>query len=156
MNHGSIIQTIIVSWFFLMAAFSGKACQEQKAKGTNTIQSNASQKTGVVKEGVWGGPHILMEVTQSGATITYDCAVGTIDQRIQLDSDGRFDARGTHTRQNSGPVRSDETPDRHPARYTGRIDGNRMTLVLTLTDTKENVGTFTLTYGEKPELTRCA
>ena len=156
MNHGSIIQTIIVSWFFLMAAFSGKACQEQKAKGTNTIQSNASQKTGVVKEGVWGGPHILMEVTQSGATITYDCAVGTIDQRIQLDSDGRFDVRGTHTRQNSGPVRSDETPDRHPARYTGRIDGNRMTLVLTLTDTKENVGTFTLTYGEKPELTRCA
>src|SRR5216117_3828977 len=104
MKHGSIILTIIVSWFFLVAAFSGKACQEQKAKGTNTIQSNAPQRTGMVKEGVWGGPHILMEVTQSGATITYDCAVGTIDQRIQLDSDGRFDVRGTHTRQNSGPV----------------------------------------------------
>jgi len=31
-----------------------------------------------------------------------------------------------------------------------------MTLVVTLTDTKETVGTFSLTFGERPELHRCA
>ena len=113
------------------------------------------ERTDKVKNGVWGGQHILMEITESGAQITYDCALGTVDQPFDVNKDGEFDLKGTHTRQRGGPVRSDESPDRHPARYTGRIEGNTMTLTVTLTDTKEPAGKFLLTYGERSELTRC-
>jgi hypothetical protein len=98
----------------------------------------------------------MMEVTDAGADLTYDCAHGTIGQPIALDSNGRFDVQGTHTRERGGAARSDETPDRHPARYTGRVDGKVMTLVVTLADTNETVGTFSLTFGERPEIHRCA
>jgi hypothetical protein len=108
-----------------------------------------------VPEGVWGGPHIIMEVTANSAAITCDCAVGTIDEPIKIDKDGRFAVRGTFTRQRGGSVRSDETPDRNPAHYAGRVDGKSMTLVVTLPNTNETVDTFYLKYGEQPELTRC-
>lgn len=114
-----------------------------------------TEKGDKVQNGVWGGPHILMNVTESGALITYDCAHGTIDQRIVSDHDGRFELQGTHVREVGGPVRSDHQPDSHPARYAGRVEGKTMTLTVTLTDTKESAGTFSLTYGEQPELTRC-
>jgi hypothetical protein len=121
-----------------------------------TADSAPMQEARQVSEGVWGGANVLMEVTDAGAAITYECAHGTIEQRVELDGKGCFDVRGTHTRERGGPVRSDETPDRHPARYAGRVDGKIMTLVVTLTDTKETVGTFSLTFGERPELRRCA
>lgn len=79
-----------------------------------------------------------------------------IEQRIELDSDGRFEVEGVHTRERRGPARSGDTPDRHPARYTGRVNGKTMILVVTLTDTNETVGTFSLTFGEPPELHKCA
>jgi len=118
-------------------------------------ESHSTKIDSTLKNGIWGGPHIIMEVTATGASITYDCAVGVIDQKISLDSTGHFDVRGTHTKQHAGPTRSDETPDRHPARYTGQVEGTNMTLLLELTDTKERVGTFSLKLGEQPELTRC-
>lgn len=108
-----------------------------------------------MQNGVWGGPHILMEVSQGGAKITYDCAHGTIDHEIVPDRDGRFDLQGTHVSEVGGPVRSDHEPVSHAARYTGRYDGKTMTLTVTLNDTKETVGTFSLTHGEQPELARC-
>ncbi len=98
----------------------------------------------------------MMEVTDAGAALTYDCAHGTIDQPIVLDGSGRFDVRGTHTREHGGAAMSNEDPNRHPARYTGRVDGKVMTLVVTLADTKEAIGTFSLTLGERPEIHRCA
>ena len=112
-------------------------------------------ETTKVAEGVWGGPHIIMEVTADSAVITCDCAVGTIDEPFKIDKDGRFAVRGTFTRQRRGPVRSDETPNRHPAHYAGRVDGKSMTLVVKLPNTNETVDTFHLKYGEQPELTRC-
>lgn len=108
-----------------------------------------------VTEGVWGGSHIIMEVHSDSAVITCDCAVGTIDEPIKIDKDGRFAVRGTFTRQRRGSVSSDETPDRHPAHYAGRVDGNSMTLVVTLPNSNETEGTYHLKHGEHPELTRC-
>ena len=46
--------------------------------------------------GTWGGDHIRLEVSGTGATLEYDCAVGTIEGSI-LPRDGRFSASGTHT-----------------------------------------------------------
>jgi hypothetical protein len=105
--------------------------------------------------GTWGGEHISLEVTDRGGRVEYDCAHGSIDQRIVLDSRGRFDVRGTHVREHGGPVRKDETEDSHPARFVGEIRGDTMTLTVTESDTKEAVGTFTLVFGQRPHVTKC-
>lgn len=96
-----------------------------------------------------------MEVEANGAVLTYDCAVGTIDEPIEVGKDGRFSVRGTFTRQRSGSSRSDESPERSEALYSGRVADKSMALVVTLPKMNETVGTFYLKSGEQPELTRC-
>ena len=96
-----------------------------------------------------------MEMRGSGADIEYDCAHGSIDEKFAPDSAGRFDATGTHTRESGGPLRVDVKPVSVPARYTGRINGDEMTLTVTLTDTGQDIGTFTLTRGSTGRLRKC-
>ena len=110
--------------------------------------------TGPVPPGDWGGQHIGMVVNNSGATIEYDCASGTIDEAL-VTADGIFTAIGTHIRGHGGPVREGEIADKHPARYDGRTDGKTMTLDVTLTDSGEKLGTFTLQRGASPNVFKC-
>lgn len=105
--------------------------------------------------GTWGGEHIGLEVTAQGGQLVYDCAHGTIDRKIVTDAQGRFDLPGTHVREHGGPIRKDEAEDSHPARFTGQIKGDMMTLTVTESDTKELVGTFTLVYGQTPHVVKC-
>jgi hypothetical protein len=72
-----------------------------------------------------------------------------------VDRSGRFDVKGTHTPEHGGPVREDEKLISRPARYAGRVDGGRMTLTVTLTDSGEILGTFALTQGVAGRLTKC-
>ena len=106
-----------------------------------------------IPTGTWGGQHINMKVGAKSATIEYDCATGTIRGPLVVDSHGNFNLRGTHRMQRGGPVRADETPNDHPATYTGSIKGNTMTLNLKLSDS--DVETFTLEKGKEGELFRC-
>jgi hypothetical protein len=106
-----------------------------------------------IPTGTWGGQHINMKVGAKSATIEYDCASGTIRGPLVVDSNGNFNLRGTHRMQRGGPVRADETPNDHPATYTGSIKGNTMTLNLKLSDS--DVETFTLEKGKEGELFRC-
>ncbi|HZF41490.1 MAG TPA: hypothetical protein VE715_21915, partial [Blastocatellia bacterium] len=45
-------------------------------------------------QGAWGGPHIRLAVSDSSATIEYDCAHGQIDGPLVTDRRGRFDLKG--------------------------------------------------------------
>ena len=110
--------------------------------------------TGPVNQGEWGGEHIGLVVTTIGATIEYDCANGTIDQPL-VASDGFFSAAGTHTPGHGGPIRQDEIPDKRPARYQGRVDGETMTLDVTLTDSGEKLGRYTLVRGRSAQVFKC-
>jgi hypothetical protein len=105
--------------------------------------------------GVWGGTSIRIDVTAGGATIEYDCAHGTIDEPLLTDRDGRFTAVGTHVREHGGPIRQDESPDRHPARYGGQLSGDILRLTVTLTDSPQEIGTFTLTRGATGRVFKC-
>ena len=105
--------------------------------------------------GNWGGAHAGLEITAEGARIEYDCAHGTIDGPIVPDRAGRFAAAGIHTAEHGGPVREGEEGTGRPARYRGRVTGKRLTLAVTLTDTGEDLGTFTLTRDAPPRLTKC-
>ena len=113
-----------------------------------------SPLTGPISPSEWGGEHIGLVVAENGAAIEYDCARGTIDQPLIV-ADGRFTAAGTHTRGHGGPVRIDEVPDRHAAQYDGRIDGDTMILDVTLTDSGERLGRYTLLRGRSPRVFKC-
>ena len=120
--------------------------------GNNDMQNdeparNAGQASHRIKTGTWGGSQIGMEVTSDGAEINFPCARGSIKGPLTLDANGNFDLTGTHITEHPGPVRDDETGNSHPARYTGKVTGDQITIKVTLTDKKEDVGTFTLTYG---------
>lgn len=105
--------------------------------------------------GSWGGAHVSLIVTESGATTEYDCAHGTIDEPLVPDGRGNFDVSGTHIREHGGPIREGEIPDEHPVRYTGWTDGSNMDLTVSLVDTDERIGTFSLVRGSPARLVKC-
>ncbi len=108
-----------------------------------------------IPAGTWGGLHLQMEVADGSATIEYDCANGTIAGPLTVDSRGRFNWRGTHVPEHGGPIRKDEKPNISPARYTGWTDGKKMTLTVTLTDTNETLGTYSLVHGQEGRVFKC-
>lgn len=110
---------------------------------------------GPIAPSEWGGEHVGLTVSATGGTLEYDCASGTIDQPIVAATNGSFIAQGTHTRGHGGPIMQGEIPDRHPARYDGWTDGETMRLSVTLTDTGEKLGDFTLVRGQSPRVFRC-
>ena len=108
-----------------------------------------------IASGTWGGEHVILEISKSGAEVEFDCAHGQITQAITVDKHGNFDVAGTLTREHGGPVLRDETPVASSARYSGHVDGDTLSLTVTLTKEKQEVGTYTLTRGAQPMLTKC-
>jgi hypothetical protein len=96
-----------------------------------------------------------MEVTAEKTRVDYDCAHGAIPSRILLDSRGRFVAKGTHFEEHGGPSRQGDEGHSYPVHFRGSVRGKNMTLTVTRTDTKELIGTFTLTHGRESELVKC-
>jgi len=105
-----------------------------------------------VRNGTWGATGVVLEVTSTGAKIEYDCGRGTLDQPLTLDRNGKFSVTGQHFRE-GGPARSDDTGQ--PARYDGVVNGDEMTLTVTLTDAKTTFGTYSLAFGHAPMLRKC-
>lgn len=103
--------------------------------------------------GVWGGAHIRFEVTDGGATIEYDCAHGTIDGRILVDSAGRFSVAGRHFPEHGGPVREGEGSNGQPVRINGRVGGSLMHLTVTRAGT--SLGSFDLTRDNEGRVFKC-
>jgi hypothetical protein len=106
-------------------------------------------------KGVWGGQGISLEVNDQGAQVNYDCAHGTITGKIVPDRNGKFVSKGSHTRERGGPVREEGISNGQPATYRGSIDGDVMTLVVTLSETDESIGRFTLTRGKIGRVRKC-
>ncbi len=108
-----------------------------------------------VVTGEWGGAHLGLVVTDAGANLEYDCAEGRISGAVRPDRSGRFSAIGLHIPGHGGPIRFGEILETRPARYDGTVRGDKMTLTVTLTDTNEVLGTFTLTQGASPHVIKC-
>jgi hypothetical protein len=105
--------------------------------------------------GLWGGQGISMEVSDSGATLDFDCASGSITEPIAPDSAGKFSVKGRFARQHPGPTREDENNAGEPAIYNGVVDGENLTLTITLTKNSEKAGSFTLAHGKIGRIRRC-
>jgi len=105
--------------------------------------------------GTWGGEHVELTVTDSGATLEFDCAAGEIATPPSADDAGRVDVEGVFVRQSAGAVRIGEEPPRLRARYTGRLSGKTLTFDVTLVESKEKVGTYSVTHGEMARVRKC-
>ena len=151
MSTVNLIFSFIATSLLFTALGQSGSCRNQEAE----MNRAPTEKSDRLAAGVWGGEHIRLEATDGGAAVEYDCANGTIDQPVRLDGGGNFDVRGRYTPEHAGPVLRDETANSRPARYAGRVKGDVLTLTVTLTDTKETVGTFTLTRGSEGRLMKC-
>ena len=119
------------------------------------IGACARNFAGPIERSQWGGDHIGLTVSANGGALEYDCARGTIDQSIVSSTDGNFVVQGTHTPGHGGPIREGEVLERHPAQYEGWTDGDTMKLSVTLTDTGQKLGSFTLGRDQSPHVFRC-
>ena len=134
----------------------GAACGTWGADGkVSSENKSAPANGGRLANGVWGGDHIRIDVTDAGASVEFDCAHAQIEQPFALDSGGRFDINATYVVERGGPVRRDRPPPVRPARYAGRVGGDTLTLTVTLTDTDEDAGTYTLTRGSEGRVMKC-
>ena len=142
--------------------WQGSSCNSTKVNRNSARNDNHSlnrnstpaQRSDV--KGTWGAQGIVMEVTDNGAEIGYDCAHGSITEKIVLDAQGRFSARGRHVTEHPGPIRVGEEQKEQAATYGGSVSGDTMTLRVILSDSNETVGTFTLTHGKSGRLRRCS
>jgi hypothetical protein len=115
---------------------------------------SAELKKRVLPTGLWGGPHISLTVSKTGAKVEYDCAHGTIDRSIVLDQNGRFNVSGKQFSERGGPSRQDEPPG-YPVTFSGEVKDKTLTLNVRNSSTKEDLGTFTLVYGAQSKLFKC-
>jgi hypothetical protein len=103
--------------------------------------------------GEWGGQEASLTLTVSGGSVSYLCGAGTIDSAWTLTSAGQFSASGEHFF-GGGPIPVEGAPP-HPARYTGHVDGQSLTLSVYLTDSKATLGPFHLIRGGPPVYELC-
>lgn len=124
--------------------------QTGSCHGENPVNKNVQKR---VAAGVWGGENVRMDVSDGGARLQFSCSNGTIDEPLVIDN-GQFHAKGTFTRQTPGPTRQDG-PKPEPATYRGKVDNQSMTLTVTLDNSREKVGEFTLGFDKPGRVRRC-
>ena len=108
--------------------------------------------------GTWGGEHVSAEVETDAVRFEFDCAHGWADGPLATGRDGRFDLSGYFIREHGAAAsagREGNQDNRLPARYSGHVRSGTMTLTVALTDTREEIGTFTLTRGHGGQLAKC-
>jgi hypothetical protein len=108
-----------------------------------------------VSNGLWGGRNVQLDVTENGARARFSCAHGKIEQPLTLDAEGHFSVKGTFVAQGMGPTHEDNPPKSRPAVFRGVVRDATMTLTVTVTDNKEEGGTFELTRGQPGRIRRC-
>ena len=151
---------VVILYLTLVLFWQGSSCKQSKMKANsdnnNQKQSEVSGVQKALPTGQWGGEHVALDVAENGATIDYDCAHGTIDEKIVSDGNGKFSVKGMHIKEHFGPVRKDDDLTVEPAIYTGIQDGKNLTLTVTLTRSKETVGTYILKHGVPGRVRKCA
>ena len=148
-----------IAFLFLLLVFSQSGTCGRSKMSANSKDSNqragSSEATQDHLTGSWGGQGIVMEIGADGIALTFDCAHGTITDELKIDKDKRFEVPGSFTRERGGPIRENETPEPSAAIYSGVVDGDTLTLTVTLTKNKEDMGTFSLMRGKTGRLRRC-
>ena len=112
-----------------------------------------SDATAPTATGDWGGTDVSLTLTPSGGTLSYACGYGSIKPGWSLTGTGAFSAVGQHFF-GGGPVPPQGHPP-HPAIYAGRVDGDHLTLTVTLSDLQTVLGPYDLTRDGPPVAEMC-
>lgn len=142
------LTSLFILPLMLFALWQSGSCKSDSSKAN-------MQEPKRVATGSWGGQDVSLNVADSNAEIEFSCAHGTIDYALKLDDQGRFSVKGTFTTETPGPVRDDRLPKAQPALYEGRVEDQDMTLTVTIIETKERVGDFTLRRGSGGRVRKC-
>lgn len=127
----------------LIVALTISSCQ-------SAVVSPAGEVTGS-----WGGRHVSLVLGQGGGDLEYDCAAGRIEGPLLTDRTGRFTANGYHSPGQGGPERQGYEPPRLAAVYTGRVQGDVITLTVSVPSTGVQIGPLTLRHNAQPMIMRC-
>jgi hypothetical protein len=105
--------------------------------------------------GTFGGDSGGMIVGDTAMHLHVACTFGDVSGRVTVDASGRFDVAGSYMLR-AYPITVGPSV---PARFTGQIDGDRITVTATVDDTVEHRtvvrGPVTLTLGVDPKLGPC-
>jgi len=105
--------------------------------------------------GTWGGEGGGLIVGDTSMHLHVGCTYGDVSGRVPVDAEGRFDVAGSYMLR-AYPITVGPTV---PARFTGHIDGDRITITATVDDTVTHQtvvrGPVQLTLGEDPKLGPC-
>lgn len=110
---------------------------------------------GALAVGTWGGDSAGFIVGDSAAHLHIACTFGDIDGRIPVSATGDFDVAGRY-RLRAFPV---AVGPALPARFVGRVHGNRVRVTVTVNDTVMHTtvvrGPVTLQLGTPPVMANC-
>jgi hypothetical protein len=101
--------------------------------------------------GTWGGDNAGMIVNGNDVHVHIGCTLGDAVGPIHPDENGHFEVSGTYN-VDAYPVNRGIN---HPANFSGQIDGQTMTLTVSLTDTARVLGPVSLVYGKEPTMGPC-
>jgi len=107
-----------------------------------------------IAEGEWGGDHVRLTVTRSGATLDFDCGLGSMSGPLMASADGRFEQMGRYVAERPGPVRKSDDQSGEKARYSGRREGDSLSLSVSLAD-GQTLGPYQLRRGARGRVTKC-
>lgn len=108
-----------------------------------------------VRTGTWGSAGVEMVVEKATVKLTFDCANGEIPITFKKDRKGNFKVEGTYTRRGFGPIRINNPPKAQPVIYEGKVTGRSMKFKITVIETGDVVGEFTVTRGQEAKIRGC-
>jgi len=110
---------------------------------------------GNIPLGNWGGENAGMIVSDTAMHLHIGCTYGDASGRVPVGSGGQFDVAGSYLLR-AYPIAIGPTV---PARFTGRLDGDKVTITATIDDTVQQkqvvLGPVTVTYGADAKLGPC-
>jgi hypothetical protein len=110
---------------------------------------------GYIALGTWGGDTAGMIVGDTALHLHIGCTFGDVSGRVPLDAEGRFDANGSYMLR-AFPIAVGPSV---PARFTGQLDGNVISITATIDDTVQMktvvLGPVKVAYLVDPRMRNC-
>lgn len=122
---------------------------------SSTVTTTVPPFDGNLPLGNWGGENAGMIVSDTAMHLHIGCTYGDVSGRVPVGAGGQFDVAGNYTLR-AYPIAVGPSV---PARFTGRLDGARVTITATVNDTVQHttvvLGPVTVTYGAEAKLGPC-
>jgi hypothetical protein len=153
---------LLVTSLFFSTVMQNDSCRSNKTDPKTTSKKPTPTTTPIAEAppgsnrlptGVWGGLHVILEVTDTDASLQFDCAHGVISGPILLDKDGNFDVPGSYVSEGPGPIREGQERG-SKAHYSGTVRDGAMTLKVRL-DNSDVKGDFSLAHGKPGKIWKC-